>query len=112
MSSHWSGGVGVDDEEEGELVESGMETSDDDYSPGSLVIDAKDEGTYATSTSTCRSVKTVCLQCMYTMFNIKWYWGRFGIGCGRFLEMYVCISAECVYVHVLLCNVCTLSAYM
>ena len=45
MSSHWSG-VGVEEyvEEEGELVESGGETSDDDYSPGSLVIDAKDEG--------------------------------------------------------------------
>ena len=48
MSSRWAGGVGVDDEveEEGELAESGGETSDDDYSPGSLVIDAKDEGTY------------------------------------------------------------------
>ena len=47
MSSHWPGRGGVDDyvEEEGELVESGGETSDDDYSPGSLVIDAKDEGT-------------------------------------------------------------------
>ena len=42
MSSEWRG---VEyGEEEGELVESGGETSDDDYSPGSLVIDAKDEG--------------------------------------------------------------------
>lgn len=43
MSSQWSGVEYA--EEEGELVESGGETSDDDYSPGSLVIDAKDEGT-------------------------------------------------------------------
>ena len=42
MASRWSGAP----EEEGELVESGGETSDDDYSPGSLVIDAKDEGTF------------------------------------------------------------------
>ena len=42
MSSEWRGVEYV--EEEGELVESGGETSDDDYSPGSLVIDAKDEG--------------------------------------------------------------------
>ena len=49
MSAHWSGvGVGGYVEEEGELVESGGETSDDDYSPGSLVIDAKDEGTIGT----------------------------------------------------------------
>ena len=35
-----------DAEEEGELAESGADTSDDDYSPGSLVIDAKDGGIY------------------------------------------------------------------
>ena len=52
MASHWSGssksrgkrGNHSDAEEEGEVAESGGETSDDDYSPGSLVIDAKDGG--------------------------------------------------------------------
>ena len=47
MASHWAGvssGGREEEEEEGEVVESGDDTSDDDYSPGSLVIDAKEDG--------------------------------------------------------------------
>ena len=45
MASRWRSSQS-DAEEEGEVAESGADTSDDDYSPGSLVIDAKDGGMY------------------------------------------------------------------
>ena len=77
MSSHWSGvGVGGYVEEEGELVESGGETSDDDYSPGSLVIDAKDEGTIGTIIH--QSAIHVCvymyIQCIYLQCTSMFMW--------------------------------------
>ena len=36
--------MAVRERRRGEVVDSGEDTSDDDYSPGSLVIDAKEDG--------------------------------------------------------------------